>query len=53
MRGWLQNLLAVVIGGALTGAAAAAGTGNLKAIGGAAAAGAICSLGHLNVQKNP
>lgn len=53
MRGWLQNLLAVVIGGALTGAATAAATGNLKAIGAAAGAGALCSLGHLNVEKNP
>jgi hypothetical protein len=53
LPGWLQTLLATLIGGAATGIAAAGTGADLKVIGAAAAAGAVSSVLHLNIKKNP
>jgi len=51
--GWLQNVFAALLGGAVTAITAAGLGAPLKVVGGAAVASAASSVLHLNVRKNP
>ncbi|MBZ5560174.1 MAG: hypothetical protein LAO77_23195 [Acidobacteriia bacterium] len=53
LPGYVQNVLALLLGGAATGIATAGAGASLTQIGVAAGVGALMAITHLNIAKNP